>query len=303
MKDAHLRNFDVAICWKFDRFARSVSHLLRALETFRSLGVEFVSLTEQVDTTTPMGKMIFTILGSVAELERNLIVERVRAGMRNAKAKGSHIGRPPLRQFSNAEREEVRAAHKKERTSIRQLAMRWVREIEEADGTLHFRWLLLIPRQHTGPDTQAYFAVGGLSSGDSRFWVRRWTVITGNPQSRCFARYRLIRPYGAKVSQIFEELLDGKRIGTDFLLRIQLGPEHIQKRRSFKTDEHGMPRDKGRLKLLALDRYQLRLENAGGTLNVARTCKSNAGGNVSNKSLDSRTGISSGSWSCRLKRR
>jgi len=78
----------------YDRFARSVSHLLRALETFRSVGIEFVSLSEQVDTSTPTGKMIFTVLGAVAELERNLIVERVRAGLRNAVAKGKKLGRP-----------------------------------------------------------------------------------------------------------------------------------------------------------------------------------------------------------------
>ena len=96
MADAHRRSFDAVVVWRFDRFARSVSHLLRALETFKALGVEFVSLSEQVDTTTPTGKMIFTVLGAVAELERSLIVERVRAGVRNAKAKGERLGRPSL---------------------------------------------------------------------------------------------------------------------------------------------------------------------------------------------------------------
>ncbi len=94
MADAHRRRFDAVVVWKFDRFARSVSHLLRALETFRALGIEFVSLSEQIDTSTPMGKMVFTILGSVAELERSMIVERVRAGLRNARAKGKRLGRP-----------------------------------------------------------------------------------------------------------------------------------------------------------------------------------------------------------------
>jgi len=92
--DAHRRRFDAVVVWRFDRFARSVSHLLRALETFRALGVEFVSLSEQVDTSTPTGKMIFTVLGAVAELERSLIAERVRAGLRNARAKGRRLGRP-----------------------------------------------------------------------------------------------------------------------------------------------------------------------------------------------------------------
>lgn len=92
--DAHRRRFDAVVVWRFDRFARSVSHLLRALETFRSLGIEFVSLSEQVDTSTPAGKLVFTVLGAVAELERSLIVERVRAGIRNARAKGKRLGRP-----------------------------------------------------------------------------------------------------------------------------------------------------------------------------------------------------------------
>jgi DNA invertase Pin-like site-specific DNA recombinase len=94
MADAHRRKFDVVIVWRFDRFARSVSHLLRALETFNALGIAFVSLSEQMDTTTPAWKMVFTILGAVAELERSLIVERVRAGLRNARAKGKRLGRP-----------------------------------------------------------------------------------------------------------------------------------------------------------------------------------------------------------------
>jgi DNA invertase Pin-like site-specific DNA recombinase len=94
MADAHKRRFDVVCVWRFDRFARSVSHLLRALETFKALGIDFVSFSEQMDTSTPAGKMVFTVLGAVAELERSLIVERVRAGLRNARAKGKRLGRP-----------------------------------------------------------------------------------------------------------------------------------------------------------------------------------------------------------------
>lgn len=96
MADAHRRRFDAVIVWKFDRFARSVSHLLRALETFNALGVAFVSLSESLDTSTPAGKMVFTVLGAVAELERSLIVERVKAGLRNARAKGKRLGRPQI---------------------------------------------------------------------------------------------------------------------------------------------------------------------------------------------------------------
>jgi DNA invertase Pin-like site-specific DNA recombinase len=94
MADAHKRWFDVVCVWRFDRFARSVSHLLRALETFKALGIDFVSFSEQMNTSTPAGKMVFTVLGAVAELERSLTVERVRAGLRNARAKGKTLGRP-----------------------------------------------------------------------------------------------------------------------------------------------------------------------------------------------------------------
>jgi DNA invertase Pin-like site-specific DNA recombinase len=86
----------VVAVWKFDRFARSVTHLLRALDTFRVLGIEFVSLSESLDTATPAGRMVFTVLGAVAELERSLIAERVRAGLRNARAKGKRLGRPRI---------------------------------------------------------------------------------------------------------------------------------------------------------------------------------------------------------------
>src|SRR5262249_4348739 len=94
MKDAKARKFDVVIVARFDRFARSVSHLLRALEEFSHLGIDFVSLSESIDTSTPMGKMIFTVLGAVAELERNLIKERVHMGISRARKQGKRLGRP-----------------------------------------------------------------------------------------------------------------------------------------------------------------------------------------------------------------
>src|SRR5215813_13696597 len=94
MKDASARKFDVVIVARFDRFARSVSHLLRALEEFSHLGIDFVSLSESIDTSTPMGKMIFTVLGAVAELERNLIKERVHMGISRARKQGKRLGRP-----------------------------------------------------------------------------------------------------------------------------------------------------------------------------------------------------------------
>src|SRR6266581_2552124 len=94
MKDARARKFDVVVVARFDRFARSVSHLLRALEEFGHVGVDFVSVSESIDTSTPMGKMIFTVLGAVAELERNLIKERVQMGISRARKEGKQLGRP-----------------------------------------------------------------------------------------------------------------------------------------------------------------------------------------------------------------
>jgi DNA invertase Pin-like site-specific DNA recombinase len=120
MADANRCRFDVVAVWDFSRFARSTSHLLRALESFSELGIGFVSLREQIDTSTPTGKMVFTILGSVAELERSLIGERVKAGLRNAKAKGQRLGRPPLRELSAADVRQLRKDRR--RLSFKELA-------------------------------------------------------------------------------------------------------------------------------------------------------------------------------------
>jgi len=94
MKDARARKVDGVIVARFDRFARSTKHLVTALEEFQALGVDFVSLGESVDTSTPMGKMIFTVLGAVAELERSLIKERVAMGLERARKEGKPHGRP-----------------------------------------------------------------------------------------------------------------------------------------------------------------------------------------------------------------
>src|SRR5208283_2506458 len=96
MADSKRGKFDVVAVWRFDRFARSTSHLLRALEEFAALGVDFVSLKESIDTSTPTGKMIFTVLAAVAELERSTIRERVIAGQKAAKRRGVRFGRPAV---------------------------------------------------------------------------------------------------------------------------------------------------------------------------------------------------------------
>ena len=94
MKDARARKIDAVLVSRFDRFARSTKHLVTALEEFQALGVDFLSLGESVDTSTPMGKMIFTVLGAVAELERSLIKERVAMGLERARKEGKAHGRP-----------------------------------------------------------------------------------------------------------------------------------------------------------------------------------------------------------------
>lgn len=94
MEGARKRKFDIVAVWRFDRFARSTKHLLLALEEFRTLGIQFLSYSENIDTSSPMGQAMFTIVAAVATLERDLIRERVRAGIRNARAKGKQLGRP-----------------------------------------------------------------------------------------------------------------------------------------------------------------------------------------------------------------
>jgi DNA invertase Pin-like site-specific DNA recombinase len=89
MHDARQRRVDLVLCWRFDRFARSTKHLLDALEEFKSLGVGFVSHQEAIDTTSPMGKLLFTIVAAMAEMERSILIERVRAGMATRKRKAS----------------------------------------------------------------------------------------------------------------------------------------------------------------------------------------------------------------------
>src|SRR5580700_229602 len=96
MADARRHRFDVVLVWACDRLARSVRHLLESLDELNHLGIEFISFREQLDTAGPLGRAVVVIIGAIAELERSLIVERVRAGMRRAKLEGRHIGRRPL---------------------------------------------------------------------------------------------------------------------------------------------------------------------------------------------------------------
>jgi DNA invertase Pin-like site-specific DNA recombinase len=96
MADARHGCFDIVLVWASDRIARSVKHFLEILDELNRLNIEFVSFREQIDTGGPLGRAIVVIIGAIAELERSLIVERVRAGMRRAKLEGRSIGRPAL---------------------------------------------------------------------------------------------------------------------------------------------------------------------------------------------------------------
>lgn len=95
MQAARNHEFKCILVWKFDRFARSTKHLLTALDEFNHLGIRFVSVRDQIDTSSPMGKAMFTLIGAMAELESSLISERVVAGMKAAKSRGKKMGRPP----------------------------------------------------------------------------------------------------------------------------------------------------------------------------------------------------------------
>ena len=94
MDDARKRKFDMVLVWRFDRFARSTRHLINALEEFKNLGIDFVSYQENIDTSSPLGSAIFTIISAVAQLERDIIAERVKAGLRRAVEAGTQLGRP-----------------------------------------------------------------------------------------------------------------------------------------------------------------------------------------------------------------
>lgn len=96
MQDARRRKFDVVLVYRFDRFARSTKQLINSLELFSSLGIDFVSYQEAIDTSTPAGKAMFTMISAFAELEKSIIVERVRSGLERARAQGKRLGRPKV---------------------------------------------------------------------------------------------------------------------------------------------------------------------------------------------------------------
>jgi DNA invertase Pin-like site-specific DNA recombinase len=125
MNDCRRGSIDVLVVWKFDRFARSLRTLISGLELCRALGIDFVSVTEAVDTSLPMGEMLFHIIGAVAQFERSLIGERVRSGLAHARAKGKILGRPPKRKLTRGEIAEIRRQRLHGQTPFRALAQKF----------------------------------------------------------------------------------------------------------------------------------------------------------------------------------
>lgn len=117
MKDAHKRKFGCVLVWRFDRFSRSTRQLINSLETFRTLGINFVSYQEAIDTSTPAGQMMFTMISAFAQFERSIIQERVKAGLAKARSKGKKLGRPKVK----VDEEKIRRL-REEGWSLRKIA-------------------------------------------------------------------------------------------------------------------------------------------------------------------------------------
>ncbi|MBC8554482.1 MAG: recombinase family protein [Candidatus Brocadiales bacterium] len=117
MNDARKRKFDTVLVWRFDRFARSTKHLVTALYEFRNLGIDFISYQENIDTSSPLGEAIFTIISAMSKLERDIIAERVKGGLRKARANGKRLGRPK----SEVDTDKI-VEYRTQNKSIRQIA-------------------------------------------------------------------------------------------------------------------------------------------------------------------------------------
>jgi len=121
LADLRRRKTDVVVVWALDRLARSLKQLLSIAEECRSLGVDLVSLKQNVDTTLPAGRLTFQVLGAVAEFEREMLRERVKAGMAQARRSGKHVGRPARRKFHATDIEKMKLM-RSQGASVRKLA-------------------------------------------------------------------------------------------------------------------------------------------------------------------------------------
>ena len=146
--DAKRGKFRVLLVWKLDRLGRSLAHLVRLLEDLRVCNVELVSFSEGLDFTTTTGKLLYQVLSAFAEFERDCIRERVRAGMRNARAKGERIGRPPRTQLSPEDRKAIAEAYWRGKCSFRELA----KKFDTSIGTVQ-RCAVAYQKVFSGPPT------------------------------------------------------------------------------------------------------------------------------------------------------
>jgi DNA invertase Pin-like site-specific DNA recombinase len=125
MRDCRRGYLKKIIVYRYDRFARSLRHLVNALSEFNSLGIDFISLHEGVDTTTPNGRLVFGIFASISEFERELIGQRIRSGLDAARARGQRLGRAPVFKLSETQSKQLRMEHKKGGASLRALARKY----------------------------------------------------------------------------------------------------------------------------------------------------------------------------------
>ena len=150
------RHCDVLLVWKYDRFARSVSHLVRTLGELRGLGVGFVSFQDGVDTNTPQGRMVFTFLAGIAEFERELIIERVRSGIRRARVDGTLLGRAAWKKRAGTISEE-------QRNQI--LALRGQRSVRDIAGIVGLSKSAVANVLSTRPTQNAGLSLVGGTAG------------------------------------------------------------------------------------------------------------------------------------------
>jgi DNA invertase Pin-like site-specific DNA recombinase len=140
VKDIHQKKFDVLLVWKIDRLGRSLRGLVQLLELLRVVGgISFVSCTEAIDTSLPHGEMLFQIIGAIAQWERSLISERVRAGLQHARARGKRLGRPALRVLTPKEVVALRQERRDLKTPYRMLATKFRISVWAAHSIVHAR--------------------------------------------------------------------------------------------------------------------------------------------------------------------
>lgn len=170
MRDARHGKFEAVAVWRFDRFARSVKHLISGLEEFQALKIHFLSLTENVDTSTPMGKMVFTIMAALAEFLREIIRENVQIGVDRARREGKTLGRPRKAEVDEEAVCRQEAKVRQGKTTVKALSREW----GLARSTIRAIWKRSHPpatevrrRQARRKDEKGRGPRGGVSQIDS----------------------------------------------------------------------------------------------------------------------------------------